>query len=116
MSLRTEAPDGGAGREKVGLALAGRAMACARVADEDGGAGARFEDRRPGITGGVGIAMAGSLAQALGRFRAQLVAETCDLAWRHPRAAWRYSGLGFDQFDPGGDYTPSARRSAVTLM
>jgi hypothetical protein len=35
-------------------------MACAGVADVDGGAGARFEDRRPGITE---TAMAGRLAR-----------------------------------------------------
>jgi hypothetical protein len=64
--------------------------------------------------------MAGCLAQALGRFRAQLVAEPYDQAWRHPRAAGRsrrlVSVLGFDQFDSSATYTPSARRSAMTLM
>ena len=82
-------------------------MACAGVADEDGGAVAGLEDQRPVVTDLVGIAMAGRLAQALGRLIAQLVAEPCDLARRHPHAARRerrlVSGLGFDQFDFGGD-------------
>lgn len=59
------------------------------------------------ITDLVGIAMAGRLAQALGRFVAQFVAETCDLAWRHPHAARRQRRLvpvlRFDQFDASGD-------------
>jgi hypothetical protein len=44
--------------------------------------------------------MAGRLAQALGRFRAKLVARPSD-----PRRsdAEVVSELGFDQFDPGGD-------------
>ena len=51
-----------------------------------------------------GIALGGRLAQALGRLPAQLVAEACDPARLSPIAARRLvSGLGFDQFDPGGD-------------
>ena len=100
--LRTEAPDGGAGSEKVGLALAGRTTACAGVADEDGGAVAGLEERRPVVEAHGG--MAGGLAQALCRLPAELVAEACDPARLNPVAARRLvSGLGFDQFDPGGD-------------
>ena len=88
--------------EKVGLALAGRAMACAGVADVDGGAVAGLEDWRPVIKAHGG--MADRLAQALGRLPAEPLAEAGDPSRFNPVAARRLmSGLGFDQFDPGRD-------------
>ena len=51
-----------------------------------------------------GLAMSDGLAQALCRLPAEPVAEACDPARLSPIAARRLvSGLGFDQFDPGGD-------------
>jgi hypothetical protein len=48
--------------------------------------------------------MSDGLAQALGRLPVEPVAEACDPARLNPVAARRLvSGLGFDQFDPGGD-------------
>jgi hypothetical protein len=48
--------------------------------------------------------MSDDLAQALCRLPAEPVAEACDPARLNPVAARRLvSGLGFDQFDPGGD-------------
>ena len=48
--------------------------------------------------------MSDGLAQALCRLPAEPVAEACDPARLNPAAPRRLvSGLGFDQFDPGGD-------------